>query len=98
MSRRRLLVPPPLRARVAAFLKAHPSNLHLVEKKPCDLRVAVSRGRRQSRIDTLESGGWIACGTAWSMARKHRIPLRRLGALCDLLDIRIRQCGLGCFD
>ena len=98
MSARRLFVPPPLRDRVEAFLKAHPSNLRPVDGKPWDLRIAVSRGRRPSRIDTIESGGWIACATAWAMARKHGIPLRRLGALCDLLDVRIRACGLGCFE
>lgn len=54
--------------------------------------------RRESTADTLEAGGWIRCATAWAVAARHEIALRRLGALLNALDIKVRKCSLGCFE
>ena len=55
------------------------------EKKMCDTK-------------TLYPGGWIKCPTAWAMGKEHGLDLMQLGSLLDMLDIRIRECSLGCFE
>ena len=55
------------------------------EKKICDTK-------------TLYAGGWIKCPTAWEIARLHGLDLMQFGSLLDMLNIRIRQCALGCFE
>lgn len=39
----------------------------------------------------------LACKTAWDLASKHDIPLKKLGELCDSNSIKICDCSLGCF-
>ena len=95
----RVDVPDELRARVAAFVAARGLDWELVSSEPCGLRVAQSQAgeRRESRLDTLEAGGWIACATARALAKKHGITLETLGAFLNDVDVKVRQCGLGCF-
>ena len=54
------------------------------EKKMCDTK-------------TLYSGGWIKCPTAWAIGKRQGLGLMQLGGLLNMLDIRVRQCALGCF-
>lgn len=96
---RRIYAPPALREKVAAFVEAHSVDWDVVDEEPCDIRVALCADgdRRQSVADRLEAGGWIKCATAWGLAKKHGIKLAKLGALLDELDIKVRECSLGCF-
>jgi hypothetical protein len=46
---------------------------------------------------TLCAGGWISCALAWGMAKKLGLEGASFGRLLDVLDIRVRECQLGCF-
>lgn len=94
---KRLYVPRELRGKVSAFLKTSALEVEMVDDEGCDLRVAASPARGESSADTLEAGGWIRCATAWGMAKKHGLALGELGKLINALDIKIRECCLGCF-
>jgi len=39
----------------------------------------------------------LSCEKAHDLARELNVPLKMIGALCDELKIRIRDCQLGCF-
>jgi len=64
---------------------------------PNEIRVAASTDRRECTADTIWSGGWISCALARAIARKLGIPSRSMGALLFALNVKIRQCELGCF-
>ena len=93
----RIQVSPDLAEKVAAFADTGGLELEIVESGPADLRVNVSGERRESTVDVLEAGGWIKCATAWALARRHGVELLALGGLLNVLDIKIRECCLGCF-
>ncbi len=52
---------------------------------------------RQSDMDVLYADGWIACETARATADRLDIALPAMGELLELLNVKVRQCGLGCF-
>lgn len=39
----------------------------------------------------------LSCKKALQLAEKHNVTPKRVGALCDKENIKIRQCQLGCF-
>lgn len=53
--------------------------------------------RPESTMDTLYSGGWIACSTALELAENLQVDSQKLGELLSALDIKIKRCQLGCF-
>ncbi|MBW8017578.1 MAG: hypothetical protein FVQ82_15475 [Planctomycetes bacterium] len=54
------------------------------EKQDCTLSVLYSRGR-------------ISCSTARAIAKNIEIPLAAMGELLNHLNIKVKQCELGCF-
>ena len=92
-----ILVPPELQDRLSAFLAADGPDCELATSEPADIRILPGDRQSECTTDTLYTGGRLACATAWAMAAKHGIAMARVGALADALDIRIRQCTLGCF-
>ena len=95
----RVYAPSELRGKIRSFAQSNQLSLDVVEEKPWDIQVVLSTGpeRTESSADVLQAGGMILCATAWAMSAKHSSPLLHLGALFNELDIRIRQCSLGCF-
>lgn len=53
--------------------------------------------RLESDMRVLYSGGWISCNIAWGLADKLEISFGQMGAILHHLDVKIRQCQLGCF-
>ncbi|MEW6172673.1 MAG: hypothetical protein AB1510_06335, partial [Bacillota bacterium] len=39
----------------------------------------------------------ITCAAAHALAKELDVPLRLVGAACDALGIKIKECQLGCF-
>jgi hypothetical protein len=39
----------------------------------------------------------LACASAFALAKKHKLKISEIGAMCDELEIKISQCQLGCF-
>lgn len=95
-----LSVPVPWRDRVQAVLREEGVDLALVTP-PAEATVEIveSRGSERALADpaTLPAGGAIRCVTALSMAGRLGIPTRTLGALLDVLDVKVKDCSLGCF-
>ena len=94
----KLLVPPDLRPAVAQFLQESGLALQLVDAEPYDLQVLLSSDPPEpSDTQILRAGGSITCATAWKLGQQHNLDLLKLGALFDLLEIRVCDCCLGCF-
>ena len=53
--------------------------------------------RKKSNLETLYSGGWIACETARALARKLGIATMKMGKLLTRVDCKVKRCALGCF-
>jgi hypothetical protein len=95
----RLGVHQAIRQSVQAFVKQEALPIEVVSNSECTVQVVPCPSGRhlESDLSTLQAGGWIACETARTMASKLGIDILEMGKLLDHLDIRVRQCGLGCF-
>jgi hypothetical protein len=51
---------------------------------------------RQS-IEHAVAHGRVACELLLELAERTATPPKRIGQLCDEMDIRISNCQLGCF-
>ena len=79
------------------FINKEKIDLDVVTDKQYEIKVAQCEERKESNLDTIYSGGWIACETARSIAKKINIPLSQMGKLLNHLNVKIRSCSLGCF-
>jgi len=61
------------------------------------VRIAASSDRQDCTLDTLWLGGRIDCERARALAGKLGISVRKMGKLLELLNVKIKHCGLGCF-
>jgi len=93
-----LCVPEELRESVDTFVNAEGLPIDVVSDDSGTVRVVQSGERRKCDPTTLQAGGWIPCTVARAMAAKMRIDSRKMGKLLDLLDIKVRECALGCFE
>ncbi len=64
----------------------------------CTVEVVTADERRRCGLRRLYVGGFIACETARGVAVKLGIRTRQMGKLLDYLNIKVRNCGLGCFN
>ncbi len=90
-------VPGSIRAEVERFVEGKGVPLNIVEPGGGDVDVAECGERRESAVSQLCRGGWIRCGTALALAQRLNIKTGDLGSLLDVLDIKVRDCSLGCF-
>ena len=90
-------VPEPRRESVEAFLKAEAIPLDLVVDGDCVVRVVESDERRPGTSSDLYPGGWITCTLGRGLGAKLGIGSGNMGKLLNHLDIKIRECELGCF-
>ncbi|MGB2986407.1 MAG: hypothetical protein WBE26_11035 [Phycisphaerae bacterium] len=94
-------VPESMLEAVATFVGAEALPLNVVDVvvgSDATVQVVQSEGRRPSTPSVLQAGGWIACGTAHNIAVKLDISPRKVGKLLNHLDIKVRECELGCFE
>lgn len=92
-----LSVPESMAEKVKELLQAEGISLEVVSGGDATLEVLESAERRQCAPSTLYSGGWISCAVAWGLAQKLGVERGSFGRLLDSLDIKIRECQLGCF-
>ncbi|HUW82410.1 MAG TPA: hypothetical protein VMZ31_06375 [Phycisphaerae bacterium] len=92
-----LVVPESMATSVCEFLATESIPLDVVTSGQSALRVEASTTRQQCKTDVLYTGGWIACSQALKIADALDIGAGSMGKLLNLLDIRVRQCQLGCF-
>ena len=92
-------VPETMLAPLGEFVHAHGILVNVVSMDDdCTVRVVTADERRRCGLRRLYPGGFIACETARGMAVKLGIRTRQMGKLLDFLNIRVRNCGLGCFN
>jgi len=92
-----LAVPESMATSVGEFLAAESIPLDVVTSGQSAVRVEASTTRQQCRTDVLYTGGWIGCSEALTIADALDIGAGNMGKLLNWLDIRVRQCQLGCF-
>lgn len=61
------------------------------------IRIIHGLDRPFCTFDTLYVDGAIDCETARHLAVKLNITLGHMGQILDFLNIKIRNCSLGCF-
>ena len=83
---------------LTAFITAESIDLNVSCEGPGEVKAVKSAGRDKSDAETIQSGGWIECPTAWAMAGRLGISTRQMGAILDFLEVKIRKCALGCFE
>ena len=91
-------VPEPMVEALGAFVEAEGLPFSAVSSGDHAVRVVESEKGQQSTPTVLRAGGSITCGTARDMAANLGVKTRDLGRLLDHLDIKVRACGLGCFE
>lgn len=94
---KKISVPDSMVDSLAAFVAEKGVNVEVIAGGMGDVVVAAGEDRRQSDLDTIYAGGWIACATALDLAEKMEIPREKVGEMLDHLDVKIRDCSLGCF-
>ena len=92
-----ILVPENLVEEIKALIRSEGLPLEIVREGQADLRVARSERRVESDDSTLHTGGWIRCPVARDIGARLGIDSRQFGKLLNALDIRVRDCELGCF-
>ena len=53
---------------LTAFITAESMGLNVSCEGPGEVKVVKSSGRDKSDVETIQSGGWIECPTAWAEA------------------------------
>lgn len=39
----------------------------------------------------------LPCGKAWEISSKYDVSLKKIGEICNVNSIKIKDCSLGCF-
>ncbi len=86
-----------LKNELAGFLRREQIPLEAVDADLAAVTVAAPGGRLESGYETIFAGGWVKCETARYLAEKLGISRREMGKVLNFLDVKIRDCELGCF-
>jgi hypothetical protein len=86
-----------LAEQVAEFVKAETLALEVVSAGSGTVQIVQTEDKEQSDPSTLRAGGWITCTDVFALASKLGLPTRTMGKFLNVLDIKIRECQLGCF-
>lgn len=57
----------------------------------------VSKEKIIAAVTQASNDGRLTCEKAHALGKELDIPLQELGAVCNELNIRIKDCRLGCF-
>jgi hypothetical protein len=95
--KKRIYVENSLKEKFDIFVNSENIDIEIVSGPVCDLKIIRCDERMESDLETIYSGGWIACEMARGMAKKMGFSLSQMGNLLNQLDVKIRKCSLGCF-
>ncbi len=93
----KISIPNSLVEKVAELFLSEGIDIDIVPEETAILHIVEAKGKVESEGSTLQAGGWIRCSTARGFAEKLGASHRQVGMLMDLLQIKIRDCELGCF-
>ena len=97
---KKLCVPAGIQDRVREFFQSRQLPLEVVTTGEAEVTVQEGPAdgeRRECDPTTLYQGGWIPCRVAWAVAPRLELPRGGMGEFLNLLDIKVRNCQLGCF-
>jgi hypothetical protein len=57
----------------------------------------VSKEMLVAAVKKASSAGRLTCEKAHELGKELDVPLNEIGAVCNELKIRIKNCQLGCF-
>jgi hypothetical protein len=92
-----ITAPESLQSRLKSFIENEHIELKFAIAEPADLTVCMATERLESTCRVFICGGWIDCEVARGAAERLGLPKRDLGRLLDFLDVKVRNCALGCF-
>lgn len=89
--------PEPISQKLIKFI--NDSNIALeVVAEDGDLKIELSGEQKlKSNLSTLYSGSWVSCATARATAANLAITLKQMGEMLNVINVKVKQCGLGCF-
>ena len=92
-------VPEQINGEFKAFLAKENIDLEPVTDAATEVSVIIGKTeeRRECSPTALYQGGWITCDTARKLKSNLLIEYRSIGKILDHLEIKVRECGLGCF-
>ncbi len=90
-------VPEAMRVDFNALMAKENITLEAVSDGSSDISIEPGEERRESSISVLYPGGWIKCEVARAMAKKLSVGYGDIGKILNFLNIKIRDCALGCF-
>ena len=56
-----------------------------------------SKEKLMAAVAKASSDGRLTCEKAHELGKELDVPLREIGAVCNELNIKIKDCQLGCF-
>jgi hypothetical protein len=90
-------VPPVRCAVIREFLHREALEWVIVDPSAGGLRIVEAAPKTECSGLTLHPGGWVPCAVALAIAESCAVPGKTVGRLLDLLEIKVRDCQLGCF-
>ena len=93
----KLSVPEGMLEKVRTDIQQMDIQVEVVTGGECAVAVREAEAGSECNASALYPGGWISCTNAWTAANKLEIEKKNMGAFLDLLDIKVRDCQLGCF-
>jgi hypothetical protein len=57
----------------------------------------ISKEKLVAAVKKASGGGRLTCEKAHELGKELDVPLNEIGAVCNELKIRIKDCQLGCF-
>lgn len=82
---------------LATFFANEGIALEAVSTDGGDARIEEAPARTMCEPPILYQGGWIRCPDALALAARLSIESKDLGKLLNRLQIKVRECNLGCF-
>ncbi len=94
-----LSVPESVAAPLRDFINKEGIDLQISSQEHGHVCVRPDEDGERSKCgsETLYENGWITCTNARELAHRLNIEMKDAGRLLDFLNIKIRDCELGCF-
>lgn len=90
-------VPEAMSSEFSAFLAKENIPLAVTSSESGDVKVAVGEERLECNTSLFYHKGWIKCDVARAAAENLSLQYREFGKVLNYLDVKIRDCELGCF-
>jgi hypothetical protein len=90
-------VPFARRAVIEKFLQQEALHWSVVDPPGGDLCIVEAPPKTECSGLILHPGGRISCAVALAIAESCGLPGKTVGRLLNLLEIKVRDCQLGCF-